>query len=68
MVNAQVTSWKDSLQRRDEVKAAFVEGYLGALDDDANPYSEDAARTMAEERWTESAARRKLEEPLEEKP
>lgn len=60
-----MTSWKDSLQRRDEVKAAFVAGYLAALADDGNPYTPEAAQRMAEEAWAESVARKRLEKPLD---
>ncbi len=50
-------SWKDSLQRRAEVKAAFLEGFRAG----AGP----EALRAPEDEWSASEARRKLESPLE---
>ena len=52
-----MTTWKDALQRRDDVREAFLEGcqaaYLGN-DETFDP----------EKAWEVSEARKKLQEPL----
>lgn len=60
-------SWKDALQRRDEVKAAFVEAYVEAMFHDRHettPDKDDAIR-MAFDAWERSDARKRLEKPLD---
>jgi hypothetical protein len=37
-----MTTWKDSLERRDEVKAAYIEGHLAAFEFEAGCVSEGA--------------------------
>lgn len=55
-----MTTWKDSLMRRDEVKAAFEEGYKTGFGD----RTEGREPAMAD-RWEKSAARKQLcEKPL----
>jgi hypothetical protein len=59
-------TWKDSLMRRDEVKAAFIEGVRFAMrsveaDDGFTP---DIDGFQLEEAWRRSDARKALEKPL----
>ncbi len=54
--------WRDSLQRRDEVRAAFFEGFrltFGMRGDLAE------VSALAEDAWRASHARDKLERPLD---
>ena len=48
-------SWRDALQRRDEVKAAYLEGFGDA-----------AGPLPAAEAWKQSKARGKLAQPFHE--
>jgi hypothetical protein len=50
-----MTTWKDSLMRRDEVKAAFEEGWRAFRDGSSETWPEA---------WTRSKARKRLELPL----
>jgi hypothetical protein len=59
-----MTTWKDSLERRDEVKAAYIEGHLAAFEFEAGCVSE-GAKQQAEADWNESDARKRLENPLD---
>ena len=59
-----MTTWKDSLERRDEVKAAFIEGAMGGYWSDDPSLPEDHVRQLAEKDWQDSNARKRLENPL----
>lgn len=60
-----MTAWRDSLQRRDEVKAAFIEGYCSCVDGDMKDVANGKAREFAEAAWLISDARKQLcEKPL----
>jgi hypothetical protein len=62
-----MTTWKDSLQRRDEVRTAFIEGFLecpSSAGDELGGASAEEWQGMAEQAWLESAARKRLEKPL----
>lgn len=59
-----MTSWKDSLERRDEVKAAFIEGYCACVDGDMKAVPNGKAREFAEQAWQLSDARKQLQKPL----
>jgi hypothetical protein len=50
-----MTTWKDSLERRDEVKAAFLEGWKERGQD---------VELDPERAWQDSQARARLEKPL----
>lgn len=61
-----MTTWKDSLERRDEVRQAFEEGVRFAMRsvEDADGFTPDIDRHAIDEAWRRSEARARLEKPL----
>jgi hypothetical protein len=55
-----MTTWLDSLQRRDEVKAAFVEAWSAGNFAGGGNARADAWKAD----WDKSEARKRLEQPL----
>jgi hypothetical protein len=56
-----MTTWKDSLERRDEVKAAYLEGLELGMD---MSVLDDEREAAVKECWETSEARARLEKPL----
>jgi hypothetical protein len=65
-----MTTWKDSIHRRDDVKAAFEEGARAAMDVAREQWNNEWAEPELDADrlhriWRESQARKLLEKPLD---